>query len=55
MDNTTTQERGFPGISGRKFILHGTLSSHRDGYKKILEGKANKCKRYRRSKDLFQA
>jgi flagellar motor protein MotB len=45
VDNSNTQEKNYPGISARKFILYGSTESHKTGYSVIYEGEAEKGKK----------
>lgn len=40
IDNSNTQEKNYPGISARRFILYGSTESHETGYSVIHEGEA---------------
>ena len=40
IDNTGAEESSFRGISGRHFVLSGSITSHEEGFDLILEGEA---------------
>lgn len=45
IDNTNAQESGYPGISARRFKLHVSNKSAKEGFKLIYEGEAAKGQR----------
>ena len=45
VDNNNTQEKDYPGISARTFILYGSTESHKTGYSVLCENEAEKGQR----------
>ena len=45
VDNNNTQEKDYPGISARTFILYGSTESHKTGYSVLCENEAGKGQR----------
>jgi flagellar motor protein MotB len=45
VNNNNTQERNYPGISARRFVLYGSTESQKTGYSVICEGEASKNKK----------